>query len=538
MHLDLILSGGSVLDGTGAPAARADVGIAADRIAAVGDLRAWSARESVDVAGLVVAPGFIDVHTHSDLAPFLPESESDLRLASVRQGVTTEICGNCGFSTFPTLPRWARAVQRHLQALFGPEAESYESLEEYGQALAATPLVTNLAPLVGHGTVRAGVMGFDRRPATSGELDRMASALDDSLAHGGFGLSSGLIYPPGTYAPIEELVVLGTVAADHGRPYATHMRDETDRVQEAIDEALEIGRRSGVAVHISHHKVAGRRNWGRSASTLRSLDEARSDGIEVTIDVYPYTAASTFLHAILPPWTNEGGVDALLGRLRDSAVRARIAQDVASPDVDWQNFLGTAGWDNVAIATSPRHRSYEGRRISELAAERAQSPMDLVCDLVLEEEARVSVVLHVMHESDVRAGLRWGHAMIGSDGIPIPGKPHPRWAGTFARVLGEYCREQHVLSLPEAVHKMTKVSAQRFGLADRGEIAVGARADVVVFDPARVTAGATFDDPLARPSGVPHVLVNGGFVIRDAEATGTGTGRLLRPSDTKENSHV
>jgi N-acyl-D-amino-acid deacylase len=538
MQLDLILSAGSVLDGTGAPAVRADVGIAADRIAAVGDLRTRSAGEIVDVAGLVVAPGFIDVHTHSDLAPFLPESESDLRLASVRQGVTTEICGNCGFSPFPTLPRWAPAVQRHLQALFGPRAQSYESLEEYGQALAATPLVTNLAPLVGHGTIRAGVMGFERRPATLAELDRMASALDDALAKGAFGLSSGLIYPPGTYAPTEELVVLCTVATEHERPYATHMRDETDRVQEAIDEALEIGRRSGVAVHISHHKVAGRRNWGRSASTLGSLDAARSDGMDVTIDVYPYTAASTFLHAILPPWTNEGGIDALLGRLRDSAVRARIAEDIASPDVDWQNFLGTAGWDNVAIATSPRHPSYEGRRISELATERGQSPVDFVCDLVVDEEARVSVVLHVMHEPDVRAGLRWEHAMIGSDGIPIPGKPHPRWAGTFARVLGHYCRDEDVLSVPEAVHKMTKLSAQRFGLADRGEIAVGAHADVVVFDPARVTAGATFDTPLARPSGVAHVLVNGRFVIRDAEATGARTGRLLRASDSKENKHV
>jgi dihydroorotase/N-acyl-D-amino-acid deacylase len=316
------------------------------------------------------------------------------------------------------------------------------------------------------------------------------------------------------------------------------MRDETDRVQEAIDEALEIGRRSGVAVHISHHKVAGRRNWGRSASTLRSLDAARGDGMDVTIDVYPYTAASTFLHAILPPWTNEGGIDALLGRLRDSGVRARIADDIASPDVDWQNFLGVAGWDNVAIATSPRHASYEGRRISELAVERGQSPVDFVCDLVLEEEARVSVVLHVMHESDVRAGLRWEHAMIGSDGIPIPGKPHPRWAGTFARVLGEYCREEDVLSLPDAVHKMTKRSAERFGLAGRGEIAVGAHADVVVFDPARVTDGATFDEPLARPSGVAHVLVNGRFVIRDAEATEATAGRLLRASDSKEKSHV
>ena len=530
MRVEVVLRGGAVIYGTGAPAFRADVGVRGGRIVAVADLGSASADVVFDVAGLTVVPGFIDTHTHSDLAPFLPPSAADVQLASVRQGVTTEVCGNCGFSPFPTLPEWSSDVDHHMQALFGPGARTYHSLAEFQEALAAVPLVNNIAPLVGHGTIRAGIMGFAQRAATAAEIAHMEQALDRAFRQGAFGLSSGLIYPPGVYAATEELVALAKIAARHDRPYTTHMRNETDGVQNAVDEALHIGQAADVAVHISHLKTAGRANWGRSTAILASLDRARQAGIDVTADLYPYTAGSTLLHALLPPWVNEGGIDSMLERLKDPAIRVRIAHDYATGLPGWQDLVAASGWDSIVIATAPRNRHYEGRRIADLAGERGQSPVEFVCALLLDERATVTIVLHMMDEADVRTIMRWPLAMIGSDGIPLPGKPHPRWAGTFARVLGRYTREQQVLTLPEAIYKMTALSANRFRLHDRGRIAVGQIADLVVLDAARVIDGATYEEPLIPPLGIVHVLVAGAAVIRDGQDTGVRNGQLLQCS--------
>lgn len=530
MTFDVVLTGGSVVDGTGAPARQADVALAGDRIAAVGDLSAADARERLDVEGLVVAPGFIDCHTHSDLAPFLPEDELALRLASVRQGVTTEICGNCGFSTFPTSHEHSASVALHLQALFGREAQSYATLADYRAALDGTELVSNLGVLVGHGTLRAGVIGFEDRAPDGGERRRMEVALDRAFDDGALGFSSGLIYTPGVYAETDELVELARVAARRGRPYTTHLRDEFDGVQNALDEAFEIGRRSGAAVQISHHKVAGRRNWGRSAATLASIKDARAGGLDVGIDVYPYTAGSTMLAALLPPWAGEGGVRALLGRIRDPSARRRLERDFADGLPGWQNMVAFAGWEEIAVAGAPRHPELEGRTIADLAERAGRSPVDAVCDLLLAEEASVTVVIHMMEEADVQRILAAAFCIVASDGIPLPGKPHPRWAGTFARILAAYVRESGLLGLEEAVGKMTAEPAERFGLSDRGRLADGLAADVVVFDPATVADRATYESPLEAPAGVLHVIINGSFAVRDGEATGRHTGRVVTPT--------
>lgn len=527
MDFDVLLRGGTVIDGSGAPGVRGDIGIRGDQIAEIGYFGDASSMKTLDVSGLTVAPGFIDTHTHSDLAPLLPPSATDVKLASVRQGVTTEICGNCGFSPFPTRPEWAAYVDRHMQALFGTGARGYSSLVEYRSALAHAQFVNNLAPLVGHGTIRAGVMGFERRSATASEIDQMKDALAQAFEQGAFGLSSGLIYPPGVYADTDELIALGEMAAAYDRPYATHMRSETDQVQEAIDEALHIGETTGVPVHISHLKAAGKRNWGRSSPLLEKLDRARHRGIDVTADVYPYTAGSTMLHALLPPWVNEGGIDAMLRRIADPAIRERIDHDYNAGIAGWQDLVVAAGWDGIVIATSPGSIRYEGHSVLDVAQEHGQSPVDFVCDLLLEERASVTIIVHMMAEVDVRQFIGWTLAIIGSDGIPLPGKPHPRWAGTFARVLGKYTQDEQLLSLPEAIHKMTGLSADRFRLHDRGYLMVGKTADVVVFDPARVIDRATYEAPLVPPDGIKHVLVNGALVIEDEMDTGIRSGQFL-----------
>lgn len=528
MTFDTVFANGSIVDGSGQTAFRADIAVSGDRISAIGDLAAADSETRIDINGLTLAPGFIDVHTHSDLAAFLPEGSRDLRLATLRQGVTTEICGNCGFSTFPAGPERMPEVLRHVQALFGRNASAYGTLADFGEALMETPLLTNIGTLVGHGTIRAHVMGFENRRPDSGEFNRLKHVLDQACDEGALGFSSGLIYSPGLYADANELIELSRVAARHGIPYVTHMRNELDGVQDAIDEALLIGRESGASVQISHLKVAGRRNWGRSEAALEQIEMARTGGLDVGIDVYPYTAGSTMLAALLPPWANEGGIGALLFRLGNADMREQITVDCERGLPGWQNLIAAAGWDGIVIASAAGHPELEGRTISFLAADAGMNPVQFVCDLLVEEEARVLIVVHMMAEEDVSRIVASPLALIGSDGIPLPGKPHPRWAGSFARVLEVYVRGLGLLTLEQAVHKMTRKSALRFGLLDRGLIAVGSAADMVILDPSTIAAHASYDDPVAPPTGIIHVLVNGDFAIRDGSPTGICAGKFIR----------
>ena len=524
---DTVLEGGVVVDGTGREAFTADLGIRDGRIETVADLSSAEARERVDVSGSHVAPGFIDVHTHSDLAPLLGEEHLDLRLASLLQGVTTEICGNCGFSVFPANQARDDDVLRYLQAVLGPNARSFAGLTEYRQALTSGGLVTNLGTLVGHGTLRAGVIGFANRAADRAEMRDLTGALHEACEQGALGFSSGLIYTPGAYAPIEELVELAKVAADHGIPYVTHMRDEMDGVDAAIDEALRIGAESGAAVQISHHKTAGTRNWGHTTVTLERIERARAEGIDVAIDVYPYTAGSTVLAALLPPWAGEGGITQLLERLASARELDRIRTDFHQGLPGWQKLVEPGGWRDVVVAGSPRHPEFEGRSIADLAAADGIDEIGFVARLLLDEQAGVTVVLHMMAEEDVARVIASPLSMIGSDGIPLPGKQHPRWAGSFARIIGKYVRQDMLLTLEEAVHKMTQKSAERFKLKGRGVIAEGMSADVVVFDVGDFEDAATYTEPLIPPRGVVHVLVNGEFGVRDGVATGERAGRFV-----------
>ncbi|MEV1288785.1 D-aminoacylase [Micromonospora sp. NPDC049679] len=529
-RLDLLVTGGDVLDGTGSPARAADVGVRDGRLVLLPPQSRTPAVQVVDAAGLVVTPGFIDVHTHSDLLAGDDPQREVLRGAPLRQGVTTEICGNCGISPFPVPPERSGPVGELIAATFGPPAASYASFPEFAAAQGVARR-NHLAALVGHGTLRAAVVGFAQRRATPDEIRRMGELLDGALAAGAAGLSTGLIYSPGVNAGTDEVIALARVAAAHGKPYVTHLRDEMSQVESALEEAIEIAAAAGSALQVSHHKTAGRRAWGATVRTLARLDRARAEGLDVTCDVYPYTAGSTALHAMLPPWVIADGVPAMLAAIAEPAVRERIRADIVAGVPGWENTVGNGGWDLIRVASAPNSPNVQGHTIAELAAAAGTDPVHYACALLVAERGDVTILSHSMHEDDVRRVLASPLTMLCSDGVPKPGRPHPRWAGSFTRVLGHYVRDVGLLSLAEAVHKMTAMPARRFGLRDRGLLADGYAADLVVFDPQRVADGATYDDPLAAPRGVRCVVVAGEIVVDGDDVTDARPGRVLAVPD-------
>ena len=469
MAFDLILRGGTIIDGTGSAAYAADIGVEAGVISAIGDLSAAHAEHELDVSDLVVAPGFIDAHTHSDLTCY---QEETLSAASVRQGVTTEVCGNCGFSPFPFLPGRQRDVRRHVGVLLGPQA--YSDLPTWRAAVEEQGFYSNLVSLVGHGSLRAGVFGFARRAPRSDDLDHMVSLAQASLEQGAAGLSSGLIYTPGAYAETTEIVQLCKRAlAGTGRPYTSHVRGETHMIAEAVTEAIAIAREAEVPVHISHHKVAGRENWGRSAETLALVARARARGTDVQPRRLSVRGRDRRCSTrCCPPRSRRAAVDALLERLGERQVLQRLASEIEEGLPGWENIPRAAGWAGVVVASSPTAPECEGRSIADLAEEARLPALDYTAEFLKQTDGQVIAVLHLMAEDDVRSILTFDGAMIGSDGLPLPGKPHPRVAGTFGRVLGRYAREEQLMELPQALRKMTALPAERFGLGDRGVLAV------------------------------------------------------------------
>ncbi len=513
---DLVFRGGLVCDGSAREPYRADVAITGTRITAVGDGIPAAATE-IDAAGLVVAPGFVDVHTHSDFTvPVRPAAA-----AKLLQGVTTDCTGNCGFSPFPLAPD---AVSRRHGTFFEPAlAERWPSLGAFAESVDGLPPAINLAPLVGLGAVRLAVLGEEDRPATGPELTEMRRLVDVSLAEGGFGISSGLIYAPSGYADVAELAGLAEVAAARGRIYATHMRNEGDRLEAAVDEALEVGRRSGCAVQISHHKAVGEANWGKLTTTLATIDAANTAGGDVSVDVYPYTAGSTTLAALFPAEMLAGGEARLRARLADPEARAAVLRAIAA---------GEHRLADVVLAGPPSAPELRGRRLVDAATERGVDAGELVLDLVAVDGLDVVMVVHGMSETDVRTVLGHDRAMFGSDGwvmsTDAAGYAHPRNFAAATRLLTHYVREIGLLALPEAIRKLSTMPARRLGLTDRGVIAPGAMADLVAFDLGGLQEQATFEDPCHHPVGVEHVLVNGVHAVAAGALTGLRGGRVLR----------
>ncbi len=498
---DIVLAGGDVYDGGGGEAQTADVGIRGDRIAAVGDLSGADAAVRVDVGGLAVAPGFVDVHSHAVRGAFRhPLAEN-----YIFQGVTTALGGPDGSSPLP-IGAWL------------------EEFETAGSAI-------NMGLTVGHGTVRREVLGLEDRAPTEDELDRMREIVDQAMRDGAYGLSTGLKYVPGAFAETEEVIELAKVAAGYGGVHISHMREEGLELLDSVRETIRIGEEGGLPTQITHHKVVGAPMWGQSAESLRLVDEAVARGVDVTIDQYPYTASSTGLTILFPAWSLEGGQEALAERMADPEQRARI-RDAIERNLEVDRGGGSP--DNVVIASCAWDRSLEGRSLGDILRERGLEATNANgAELALELQANGGFggVFHAMHEDDVRRIMAHPRTMIASDGgITGPGEgvPHPRNYGTFARVLSLYVREAGLFSVGEAVRKMSAFPAERIGLSDRGRLEAGRIADITVFDPDAVEEHAEFGDPHHYASGTRHVLVSGEFALRDGVVTGARPGRALR----------
>ena len=499
-RFDLIVRGGRVVDGTGNPWIRADVGVRGDRIARVGDLADASADRVVDATGLIVAPGFIDPHTHAVRGIFdVPTADNYLL-----QGVTTLTEGNDGSSPWP--------VGAHLEEI------------------AAARISPNWAVFAGQGTIRREVLGVEDREPTRDELDRMLALVAGAMEAGALGLSTGLFYVPGSFTPIEEVIALSEVAARYGGIYISHMRDEAQGLLDSVRETIRIGEEAGIPVQMTHHKAIGRPAWGQSVDSLALVDAARARGVDITIDQYPYTASQTSITAVVPQWAQEGGTSELVARLEDPETRRRIREEII-----YRIEVDRGGGDpaNIVIGLCEWDRSLEGKSLADILAERGEAATvaagaDLVMEII--ENGGARAIYHAMDEADVERIMQHPATAIGSDGgVSVFGEsvPHPREYGTFARVLGRYVRERGVLTLEEAVRKMSGATAQRIGLRDRGLVREGFFADLAVFDPGRVIDRATFAEPHQYSEGVEYVLVNGTLVVDGGEPTGARPGRVL-----------
>lgn len=519
---DFRIDGGTIIDGTGAPGRVGRVAIQDGRIVVTED--AVPARRTINADGAIVAPGFIDMHTHSDFTlPLYPAAS-----AMVHQGVTTQVTGNCGFSPFPAPPAHLEELMAFTSFLDrGIDWERCTTAADYIRYVEDTSPATNVVLQVGLGTVRVAAMGFDRRAPTDSEREQMESEIRDAFDAGVLGISSGLVYAPGSYASAIEVGALVSVAADRGGFYSTHIRDEGAQLLASIEEALVTARSAGAALQISHHKAIGSANWGSVGSSLAMIDRAIDLGQDVLADVYPYRAGSTTLTQVLPTWALAGGVAAMRRNLQDPAVRSRIAHEVTRPDAV-REFDPTA----IVLAEIPPgpNAKHEGRSLADVAADTGQDPLDVVFRLLIDEGAGIVMVVFGMAEDDVRRVISHPAVAIASDGWTLDpsagGTPHPRNYGTFPRVLGRYVREEGVLSLEAAVHKMTGLPGRRLRGLRRGHIETGHVADIVVFDPTMVADVATYADPHQFSVGIEHVFVSGVPVIEDRRETGARPGSV------------
>ena len=534
--MDLTVRGGSVLDGTGAPPVTRDVVIRDGRIRELRRPRDGSRRPDhgrvIDADGLTVAPGFIDLHSHADFT--LPSYPGAIN--SLSQGVTTEVLGNCGYSPAPlSADAGRRAAQLAANAGLGPDlAWDWQTFGAFADRLDKARPAVNCVLLVGHGQLRLGVVGADDRPATAAELDEMRRLVADALDTGAWGMSSGLVYPPGSFADIDELVQVGEPLRGRAGIYASHIRSEGDGLADALREAVEIGRRLETCVEVSHLKAAGLPNHGRAAEALAIVDRARAHGLEIGNDAYPYLAGSTLLTQLLPPWVQDGGVAALVERLRSPEVRARVAADVATGLPGWMSYaVVSGGWEAIRISAvgDVKLRDLEGRTIAEASRRAGVEPLTFVFDLLVADQAATTMIVTLMAEEDVDAVLAHHRTAIGSDQLGVTSRTarvHPRAYGTFARMLGRLVRERTLLSLPDAIHRMTGLPASVLGLRDRGRIAPGSVADVVTFDPARVIDRATYEEPTLQADGIETVILGGEIAVDGGEVVDPHLGRVLR----------
>ncbi|MGI9068689.1 MAG: N-acyl-D-amino-acid deacylase family protein [Pyrinomonadaceae bacterium] len=528
---DLLIKNGRIIDGSGRPGYMADLAIKGDRIVRIGKLKNAAAARVIDAAGMVVAPGFIDMLGQSETYLLIDPRA----MSKVMMGVTTEVTGE-GESIAPFNERLIKE-QQDFSRRYNLTID-WRTLGEYFQRLEKQGSGVNLATFVGATQVRAYVIGFDNRPPTPAELEQMKQLVADSMKDGALGLSTSLQYVPARFAKTDEIVELAKVARQYGGIYATHQRSEANALDESLAEVFEIARRAQIPVEIWHLKAAYKKNWGRMPEVLAKIRQARAQGLDITADIYPYIAASTSLSACLPPWVLEGGTEKMLSRLRDMRIRQQLKKEITTDSKEWENiYLGSGGASGILIGSvvKPDLEALQGKRVSQIAEEQNKDPLDAVFDLILADHGQTGAIYFMMSEADLLAAMRAPFVSFCTDsgaravdGPLSRAKSHPRGWGSYPRILGRYVRDEHQLTLEQAVHKMTGMPAKRVGLRDRGLLRDGYYADITVFDPRRVMDRATFEAPNQYPEGIKYVIVNGQISVDDGKRTSALAGRALR----------
>ncbi len=525
----ILIRGARIVDGIANTAFYGDVMICQDYIAQVGQIspNSDSFAKIIEADGLTLTPGFIDMHSHSDILQLVEGSAS----AKIRQGITTELLGQDGLGLAPLTDNMLDSYRQHVSGLLGnPDiAWNWRSFADYLSVLEQAKTATNLAVLVSHGPVRMAVMGMKERPADKDEMNAMCQLVTEAFAAGAFGLSTGMIYPPCVFSSKEEFVALCSIAAGHDGIFVVHVRNERGEVVEAIQEIFSLARDTKVAPHISHLKVIGRENWGRAAEILNLFDQAMNEGMNASFDQYPYPAGSTMLSILIPAHAHIGGPEALLARLGDPYMREVLARQMENGLDGWENICTAAGWDRIMVTgiTDGPNKQWEGCSLAQIAQHKNISPQEVVFNLLIEENLHVSMVNFSMSEQDVAAIIQHPCGMLGTDGLLI-GKPHPRAFGSAARILQQYVKEQGILTLEQAVIRMTSRPARRLGLTDRGIIKPGAKADIVLLDLAKVEERSSFENPCQHPDGFEYVFVNGEAAVKLGVETGRLSGKVLR----------
>jgi N-acyl-D-amino-acid deacylase len=526
---DVVIRHGVVYDGSGSPGATEDLAIQGDRVVARGALGAARGRQEVDASGLAVAPGFIDMLNHSETS-LMADGRSQ---SGIHQGVTLSVFGESSMGPLSDqMKKDQMARQGDIKF-----AITWTTLGEFLDTLAARGVSTNIASFVSASTIRANEIGYDNRPPTEAELDRMRAHVRRAMGEGAMGLTTALIYTPAVFAKTDELVELAKVASESGGMYISHMRSEGNRLLEAIDETLTIARQARIRAEIYHLKAAGQSNWAKLGDAIAKVEAARAGGLEITADMYTYTAGSTGLDASMPPWAQEGGYDAWARRLRDPKIRARVRQEMVTPGDEWENLLLAAGGEGTLLVGFKNEalRVYTGKTLAEVSKLRGTSLQDTAMDLVVEDGSRVQVVYFLMSEDNVKRQIQLPWVSFGSDassmaadGVFLKTSTHPRAYGNFARLLGKYVRDERVIPIQEAIRKLTSLPADTLRVKDRGRLAVGAFADVVIFDPKTIADRATYEQPHQYATGVLDVWVNGVQVLKDGAHTGATPGRVVR----------
>ena len=529
---DTVIKGGDIFDGEGNPSFKNDIGIKEGKIVKIGDI-AEKGNTTIDAKGLVVSPGFIDMHNHADHTILaFPNAE-----CYIMQGVTTSLVGNCGFSMAPINPSHLNLAKGYLSSFLRTDYNyewDWETSKEYFEKVRNNSTAINLAYLIGQGTLRIAVKGFDMTEASKEEMEQMKTILKQELEEGAFGLSTGLFYPPGSFSNTEEIIELARILKDYNALYATHIRNESDQLCESVDEALKIGDESGVSVEISHHKALGKANWGKVEESLKMLKSARQRGINVNCDVYPYSAAFTTVSSLLPPWTLEGGVGKMLECLDNFEIRKKIKKDIIEGKMKGENWIKGIGWNNIVVGECPMDRGSEGKSLERIFRERDifSQPFEALFDWLIKINGEANMIFFAMNERDVKKVISSPDSIFMTDSWTIAphggGKPHPRAYGTFPRVLSKYVREEQVLTLKEAIKKMTSLPAKKIGLIDRGILKEGCWADITIFNKDEIRDKATFENPHQEPEGIYYVLVNGKIAVEQGKITGLKSGQILK----------